>query len=472
MNNSEYRRISVSDSTLRFCGSYTFKEKLETVRLLGKLGIDALEFGRLPDGDKSAALLCRTAGALLPPDCVLSVDVTGRESADAAAAALSSAPRARLTVSLPLSTVQAEYLYHKKPAAMIGMIGELIKYASELIPDVAFRAGDATRAEPGILAAAAKAAKEAGASLFVICDDSGETLPDETAACVKAAAEAAPGLEIGIEASDRLGLAAASALAAVEAGAGCVSCSMLPGAVPSVAFAGIVAARGSNLGISIGTDTTMLGHTAGRIAAFAENGRSGRTPFENGAGGDPGVGDLPADADIDAVSASVRAIGYELDDADRLKVFESFRELAAKSGRKTVGARELDAIVAQATGGGKPVYRLEAYVINSGNMIAATAHVTLVKEDGTKLVGFCVGDGPIDASFLAIEQIIGHHYELDDFQIRAVTEGREAMGDALVRLRADGRLYSGKGLSTDIIGASITAYVNALNKIAGKQNSN
>ena len=78
------------------------------------------------------------------------------------------------------------------------MIGELIKYASELIPDVAFRAGDATRAEPGILAAAAKAAKEAGASLFVICDDSGETLPAETAACVKAAAEAAPGLEIGI----------------------------------------------------------------------------------------------------------------------------------------------------------------------------------------------------------------------------------------------------------------------------------
>ena len=80
------------------------------MRLLGKLGIDILEFGRLPDGDKSAALLCRTAGALLPPDCVLSVDVTGRESADAAAAALSSAPRARLTVSLPLSTVQAEYL--------------------------------------------------------------------------------------------------------------------------------------------------------------------------------------------------------------------------------------------------------------------------------------------------------------------------------------------------------------------------
>lgn len=76
-----------------------------------------------------------------------------------------------------------------------------------------------------------------------------------------------------------------------------------------------------------------------------------------------------------------------------------------------------------------------------------------------------MGDGPIDAAFLAIEQIVGRHYELDDFQIQAVTEGREAMGSALVRLRSGGKLYSGNGISTDIIGASIKAYLNALNKI-------
>ena len=75
------------------------------------------------------------------------------------------------------------------------------------------------------------------------------------------------------------------------------------------------------------------------------------------------------------------------------------------------------------------------------------------------------GDGPVDAAFLAIEQAIGHHYELDDFQIQTVTEGREAMGSSLVKLRAGGKLYSGSGLSTDIIGASIRAYVSALNKI-------
>ena len=79
--------------------------------------------------------------------------------------------------------------------------------------------------------------------------------------------------------------------------------------------------------------------------------------------------------------------------------------------------------------------------------------------------GIYLGDGPIDAAFVSIEQIIGHHYELDDFQIQAVTEGREAMGETVVRLRSNGKLYSGRGISTDIVGASIHAYLNALNKI-------
>ena len=81
------------------------------------------------------------------------------------------------------------------------------------------------------------------------------------------------------------------------------------------------------------------------------------------------------------------------------------------------------------------------------------------------LQGVCIGDGPVDASFRAIDQIIGHHYELDDFQIQSVTEGREAMGETIVRLRSNGKLYSGRGISTDIVGASIQAYLSALNKI-------
>ena len=89
----------------------------------------------------------------------------------------------------------------------------------------------------------------------------------------------------------------------------------------------------------------------------------------------------------------------------------------------------------------------------------------LVEKDGEEIRGVGVGDGPIDTAYDVVEQIIGHHYELDDFQIQTVTEGKDAMGSALVKIRADGKVYSGSGISTDIIGASIRAYVSALNKI-------
>ncbi|MBQ7101820.1 MAG: 2-isopropylmalate synthase, partial [Clostridia bacterium] len=116
-----------------------------------------------------------------------------------------------------------------------------------------------------------------------------------------------------------------------------------------------------------------------------------------------------------------------------------------------------------------PAYKLINYVINSGNIINSSAQITLEKDEQEKNA-IAIGDGPIDAAFNAIEQILGHHYELDDFQIQSVTQGREAVGSAIVRLRSNGKLYAGKGISTDIIGASIKAYINAINKIIFEEN--
>ena len=114
--------------------------------------------------------------------------------------------------------------------------------------------------------------------------------------------------------------------------------------------------------------------------------------------------------------------------------------------------------------------RLNCTCHTAGNTISATANLQLLKQ-GAPLTGVSLGDGPIDAAFLAIEQITGHHYELDDFQIQSVTEGREAMGQTVVKLRSEGKVYSGRGISTDIVGASIRAYINALNKIVYEEES-
>ena len=154
-------------------------------------------------------------------------------------------------------------------------------------------------------------------------------------------------------------------------------------------------------------------------------------------------------------------LGYDLTEEDMVKVYEEFLRVAEK---KNVGAKELDAVVASVALQVPPTYKLISYVINSGNVITATAQIT-VEKDGKEIQGICLGDGPIDAAFLAVEQIVGHHYELDDFQIQSVTEGKQALGSAIVKLRSDGKLYSGNGISTDILGAGVRAYINAVNKI-------
>ena len=109
-------------------------------------------------------------------------------------------------------------------------------------------------------------------------------------------------------------------------------------------------------------------------------------------------------------------------------------------------------------------YSLVSFSVNASNVLSATASIIL-KKDGNALSGLSYGNGPIDAAFLAIEAITGRHIEVDDFDLSAITEGKEAMGQAIVKLRHNGVVYSGRGISTDIIGSSIRAYVSALNKI-------
>ncbi|MBR2448690.1 MAG: hypothetical protein IKB30_01070, partial [Clostridia bacterium] len=171
---------------------------------------------------------------------------------------------------------------------------------------------------------------------------------------------------------------------------------------------------------------------------------------------------ISANATMKDVADAVKQLGYELSDSDIGKVYEEVKKVTAK--KETVDTKELEALIASTAMQVPSTYHLVNYVVNSGNIIPATANVTLEK-DGEKFTGVSTGDGPIDAAFHAIEQVIGHHYELDDFQVHAVTKGRSAVGSSLIRLRADGKLYPGNGVSTDIVGACIRAYINALNKI-------
>ena len=172
---------------------------------------------------------------------------------------------------------------------------------------------------------------------------------------------------------------------------------------------------------------------------------------------------LTAGDDQDTVMQYVERLGYSLSDEDAAAVFEAFKKTAANKER--VGATELDAIVASAALQVPPhLYPRGLCHQRRFELQGDLPHLPAQGRRGHR--GGFLGDGPIDSSFKSIESVVGKHYELDDFRIQAVTEGREAMGESIVKLIADGKVYSGRGISTDIVESSIRAYINALNKIA------
>ena len=458
--------IRISDMTMKQTGegfSLTFREKIELAKLLDKLGTDIIEVEGL-HGSRTDALRIKSIAAAVSGSIVAAPVELSEQSVQETWNALRQAKKPRLQVYAPVSPVQMEYLHHKKPDAMIAAISQTVSACSKLA-DTEFIAEDATRSEPAFLKCAIETAISAGAKTVTVLDSAGTMLPEGFGAFVTSLYEAVPALKtvtLGVSCVDTLCLADSCIIAAVKAGAGEVKAAVYPQDCANLTnIARILAAKGDELGDTTGIQVNRLSRTLEQIHWICRTDRSKTSPFDNGVQEDSDIY-LTSHDDRDAVCSAVEKLGYDLSQEDKVKVYDAFMLFAEK--RDKVRIRELDAIVASAAMQVPQTYQLDTYVITSGNTVAATAHMKLTK-NGVPMEGVYLGDGPIDAAFLAIEQITGQHYELDDFQIQAVTEGREAMGQTVVKLRSAGKLYSGRGISTDIVGASIHAYLSALNKI-------
>ena len=462
------KKVRISDVTMKQGTqevSLSFKEKIELAKLLDKLDVSVIELEGIRSPKIDALRIKSIASAVSSSILAVPVQLDGQSVADSWNA-LRFAKHPRLQVCAPVSSVQMEYLYHKKPEAMLKAVCATVAACKALCADVEFVADDATRSDPAFLAQIIEAAVDSGANVITLCDTAGTMMPEEFAAFIKGLYEAVPALSkvsLGVSCSNELSMADACVIAAVCQGAAEVKAAAYPVNTASLAnVSRIIAARGDSFGASCSVRTTQLNRIVSQITWMCQTGRSKNSPFDNGVqDGDTGIY-LTAHDDLSAVTKAVEKMGYDLSEEDSTKVYEAFRSIAAR--KEQVSARELDAIVASAAMQVPATFLLDTYVITAGNTISATAHLKLRKNE-QPLEGVCIGDGPIDAAFLAIESITGCHYELDDFQIQAVTEGREAMGQTVVKLRHKGKLFSGKGISTDIVGASIRAYINALNKI-------
>ena len=460
--------VRISDVTMKQVGkgfSLSVKEKLELSQLLDKLGVAVIEAEGIQQTKIDSLRIKSISTAVKRSILAVPVELN-RESVQLTWNALKEANHPRLQVVAPVSPVRMEYIYHKKPDAMLADIHDTVTACCEVAGDVEFIADDATRSDGTFLYKAVETAIAAGAKTITVCDAAGTMLPDEFTDFVNSLYENVPALKeitLGISSSNGLAMADACAIAAIRCGAREIKAAAYQmDNISLTDISRVLAAKGDTCGVYCTVRTTEMKRIINQIIWMCETGRSKNSPFDNGVQdlGDSFV--LTNHDDMHAVLKAVEKLGYDLSEEDGANVWNAFRSIAAR--KEEISSKELDTIVASVAMQVPATFVLDSYVITSSNVISSVAHIK-VRKNGQVMEGLAPGDGSIDAAFMALEQIVGCHYDLDDFQIQSVTEGREAVGETLVKLRSNGKLYSGRGISTDIVGASIHAYINALNKI-------
>lgn len=460
------KKINITDITLKSLSkdrdvSLLFREKTAIAACVDSIGADTLELAPIKNLREDTIIYKTIAQNV--QNAIVAIPV-GFSKEDVASAweCVKDAKKARLQVEVPVSTVQMEYTYHIKSDKMIEKIGELVSYAKELCCDVEFAALDATRADIDFLIATAKEAEAKGAGIITVCDDAGVSLPEEIAEMVSKVKENV-NIPVYVQVSERINMGVASAILATKKGADGIKCAMagkdvlltgeLSDAIKtcSAQLCATTNLDDTKIHASIDDMLTSINHNAYETESVVSEKKKIL---------------IDSDSTIAQVAQAAKVLGYELSDSDCGNVYKALMQVCEK--KDACGAKELEAVIASSAMQAPSAYHLESYTTSSSNVTGSMSQVTL-KNNDELICGVSTGDGPIDSAFRAIEQCIGHHYELDDFQVQSVTEGKEALGSALVRLRNNGKLYSGNGISTDIVAASIRAYINALNKIVNEE---
>ncbi len=503
------RSIQFFDTTLRD-GEQTpgihlsRAHKLEIARQLERLGVDVIEAG-FPASSHGDAAAVQTIAGQIKQSVVTALARASHADIDAAAAALQDCVHPRIHVFLATSDLHLEHKLHITRQEALSRIQDAVAYAKSKCASVEFSAEDASRTEESFLLTAVETAVRAGATVINIPDTVGYTMPGEFSRLIAKvrscldqweAQYALPHICLSVHCHNDLGCAVANSLAAVQAGAEQVECTLcgIGERAGNAALEEIVMSlrtRSDLYDASYRIDTTQLTRACRLVSsltgiALAENKAIvGANAFRHESGihqhgmmSDKRTYEIMTPESVGlsksnlvlgklsgrhAFAERVAELGYEIDDSGIGICFKRFKALADK---KTVCDEDIMAIVNEYMDSFAEVYQLDTFQIQSGNRSRAMAMITLSCK-GTSISEAALGDGPIDAAFNAVNRLGGaDHVTLDEYQIKAVTEGADALGEATVKITIDGVSYTGRSASTDIIEASIRAYVNALNKWA------
>lgn len=460
-------KVIICDETLRSNLTskeleMSFKEKLEIARHLDDLKVDIIGVGPVND-PKTDSILFRTISTFIKNSKISCSAKATKESIDLAYDVVKNSKDSIIAIEFPSTVMQMEYMYHKKPEKMLETIKELISYAKGLNVKVEAVFLDATRAEEKYMVDAINAAAEA--DYVSVMDSAGIALPNEFSTFVNNLKKNTKINKFGIGCSNSLSLASACVISSIK-DVDFVKTTIFGNELPKLGnICSIIKTLGNKINLEMSVDATKVIDSIDAIRNDHGTNKESITKAET-------VSDvklLDKNVKEEELNGIIKTLGYDLSVSDQNAVYEAFLNTVNKKAQ--IKLKELDVIIANVAMQVPQTYKLDNFVINSGNKIKSTSTITLYKGD-KELFGIAYGDGPIDASFKAIEQIIGRSFELDDFKIKSTTEGAESMGEALIKLRYNGKLYSGNGVSTDINGASIRAYIQAVNKIIYDEENN
>lgn len=497
------KTIKIFDTTLRDgeqspgC-SMNLKEKIEMAKQLERMRVDVIEagFAVSSPGDFTSV---KTIADMIKECSVASLARAVEGDIDRAWEALKGAVAPRIHTFIATSPLHMEYKLLMTPEEVYERAVAMVKHAKKYCSDVEFSAEDATRSEPDFLARIIEGVIKAGATTINLPDTVGYTTPDEYYNFLINLRNLAPSLDLVTLSShchNDLGLGVANSLAAIKAGATQIECTIngIGERAGNSAMEELVMAlhtRKDALGVDTRIVTTEIMRSSKLLSritgvkvqpnkaivgenAFAhESGihqhgvMKNRETYEIMTPESVGLNEnnmvLGKHSGKHAFKNKIKELGYDLTEEDIDIAFAKFKVLADK--KKQVFDRDIEAIMDKESVQVPKTYSVESFVINSGNSITSTAVLKMNKE-GKSIERVSTGDGPIDAAFKAIQKIVGMNLKLEDYQLESVTEGIDAQGDAIVKISNEaGTSFTGRGLSTDVIEASINAYVNAVNKM-------
>jgi len=501
-HNVPQEQVLIFDTTLRDGeqspgASLTVSEKLTIAEQLARLRVDAIEAGFPVSSQAQFDGVRLIAGQVKGPAIVALARCIDADI-DAAWEALKGAERPRIHVFVATSRIHMEKKFRKSEEEILAMAVAGVRRAKSCCREVEFSPEDSSRTGVDFLLRIVEAAIDAGATSINIPDTVGFAMPEQFGALIRTVHEKVPNMAravLSVHCHNDLGMAVANTLAAIRNGAGQVEVTVngVGERAGNASLEEVVMAlktRADFYQKSTGIETREIMRTSKLVSslmgipvqpnkaivganAFAHE--SGihqdavikdaatyeiMTPQEIGLSSNAIV--LGRHSGRHGLKNRLSELGYALQPAELDVIYQRFLEIADR--KKEVYDEDLLALMSAETGETAETWKLDYFHILSGNKTVPTATVVLRRGEES-LQEAAVGDGPVDAAYNALNRIVDLPVTLQDYNLRGVTGGKEAVGEVVVRVRHQGTTWLGRGASTDIIEASIRAYLNALNRI-------